>query len=81
MFAILIAEETLPKIICDGFDTNRHNLNHFIRHHRNWYFIRGYVSGTGRILDWVIFPEVTLSDAFEYDPERIQTDWDQIVRK
>ena len=44
------------------------------------YFVTAYVSKSGKFYSFAILPHYLL-DEFEYDPVKIKTDWDQIVRK
>lgn len=84
MFAILLNEENLQKI----FDldptlneTDKHGIEVYINRPQRWYYIRGYVSSRGGVPTTSILPQYTLDKEFEYNPVKIQTDWDLIVRK
>lgn len=84
MFAILIAEENLQKIHTiqyPGHSPDELNMRLYTEHHNSWYFVHGYVDNRGRYTDWAILPEYILVDNFEFDKDKAQTDWDQIVRK
>lgn len=84
MFAILISAENIPKILEDSslapFESEY--LEMYLRRPTPWYFVRGYVPQRG---EWkrgfTVLPAYIFPENFEYDPVKIQTDWDQIVRK
>ena len=85
MFAILISEENLPKINEDQ-EKYPESLAHFfpdpyLNHPKNWYYVSGYYSEGRGDISWAAFPEYFLVKKYEFDPTKIQTDWDQIVRK
>lgn len=44
------------------------------------YFVTGYVDDRGMQHDWVVFPEFIFRELFHYDPEKIQNDWDIVVK-
>lgn len=81
MFAILISEENMPKILESRDDlsgsTTRWLATLF---EKQWWFITGYVDLKGAVHDWSVLPASYTTRYFEYDPIKIQTDWDQIVR-
>jgi hypothetical protein len=57
------------------------DLDMYIRSHRDWYMITGYIDFAGKFHSWSIQPKYLLKTDFEYDADKIQTQWDQIVRK
>lgn len=83
MFAILINQENVAKIPIESF-TNpedlQRTLNLCLALKRRWYFVRGFVDNRGRFYDWVTLPHYIIEEDYEYDANKIQTDWDQIVR-
>jgi hypothetical protein len=85
MFAILIAHDNMPKIEEHLNDENPTipwmitELN--ANSNRDWYFVTGYVKRSGEFINWTILPAYVVENNFEYDPDKINTDWDQIVRK
>lgn len=81
MFAILISEENLPKILETPTLTDRDIAFLKTCCGKQRYFVTGYVTGRGRFLPWIFFFQKAFEQKFEYDPTTIQTDWDQIVRK
>jgi hypothetical protein len=52
----------------------------YLESKETWYFISGFVTETGKFVEWAAMPEYMMI-AFEYDHGKIKTDWDQIVRK
>lgn len=85
MFAILVAEENFDKITQNHHyqktESNHElNLDIFASAAKPYYFISGYIDRRGRV-DWVLMPEYIMKRKFEYDEEKIKTDWDQIVEK
>lgn len=85
MFAILISEKNLP-IIKEHQDELSPSLGHFydkpyLASLVDWYYIRGYVTEKGALESWAAYPEEYFTRKFDYNPEKIKTDWDQIVRK
>lgn len=85
MFAIHISEETMP-LIKEHQDTLPSGVGRilesaYLTSLTEWYYIQGYVNNNGGVESWAAFPEYILVRQFEYDPIKIQTDWDQIVRK
>jgi len=83
MHAILITEENAAKIEESGFTAIRpmHTIEVYMSNHKDWYLVSGYVGEDGYFQDYAVLPQYILDDNFEYDPTKIQTDWDQIVRK
>jgi hypothetical protein len=84
MFAILISTENLPVIALrmeHHSDFDMKDLDMYIRSHRDWYMITGYIDFAGKFHSWSIQPKYLLKTDFEYDADKIQTQWDQIVRK
>lgn len=83
MFAILISEENMPKIqeVLDTSVRPLHTVDMYIRHPADWYFIQGYIPYIGAPEPLAILPGYVFETNFEYDPDKIKTDWDQIVRK
>lgn len=83
MFAILISEENVSKIDQVEFltDKDKTAVRQYLRSKFCWYFVRGYIGVRGELHDWTVIPHYLLRQSFEYDPDKIITDWDQIVRK
>lgn len=83
MFALLINSDNLEKIsqVYDISEKDMAEIRIFTISSLKWYLVRGYVSLRGEPQDWVILPEYIIHNKYEYDPEKIDTDWDQIVRK
>lgn len=83
MFAILIAEENMAQIRQVKALTERDapSLNRYIYARRNFYLIRGYVDLHGRVIDWAVLPAYIFQRHFDYDPVKIQTEWNIITRK
>lgn len=83
MFAIELTSLTLPEIYLLDIFTNvdKVELEIYVRSARPWYFVRGYVNSSGALEPWAVFPEDILRRSYDYDPDKIHTDWDQIVRK
>lgn len=84
MFAILISNETMPKInevevLSDSFKTVLGSL--YCNKRIDWYLITGFVTERGGIMPWNILPAFVFIPKFEHDEEKIKTDWDIIVRK
>jgi hypothetical protein len=80
MFAIQLSEENVPKILERGFEERDFEtylgLTRVVA-----FFISGYVDRMGKVHPFGIVPFYILVRDFEFDPEAIKTDWDQIVRK
>lgn len=83
MFAILITFENLPKILEHQQTVTFPHLYEevYLKSARSWYYVRGYVAENGKFVEWACIPEYVLVEKFEFDPYKIDTDWDQIVRK
>lgn len=83
MFAILIAEDNMPKIVQRNVlaEKNLHGMKLFLGSSKAWYLITGYVNERGAVLPWAILPAHKFETQFEFDESKIMTDWDQIVRK
>jgi hypothetical protein len=82
MFAILITEENMPKILQDRHDLDANTVGWFTTlFNKKWWFISGYVDHRGILHSWSVLPLSYTKRYFEYDPIKIQTDWDLIVRK
>jgi hypothetical protein len=84
MFAILISEENLPKIRehqASLPESRQHILESvYINVQTDWYYIQG-AHDENFDASWSAVPQHFLDRMYEYDPEVIKTDWDQIVRK
>lgn len=81
MFAILISEETLPKIVDSVSDLSLNTvtwLDTCVGKKR--YFVRGYVDRRGALHPWVFLPEYYLVKFYDVDLIKAQTEWDQIFR-
>lgn len=83
MFAILLNIDNLPKIIqrIPDSDTGDSLVPTYLNSSRRWYVVTGYVTRSGKYFDWTIIPAYVIETHFEYDKDKIKTDWDQIVRK
>lgn len=85
MHAKLITEENIPEIeqtvLPLQMYTSPVDLDMFAEHRGDWFIVTQYVSEYGEVADWKIIPKLVLDRSFEYDPVKIRTDWDQIVRK
>ena len=86
MFAIKITEDNMETITESGvFATKPKNFVAMFlsRSQRggDWALIRGYVPDRGAIIDWAVLPKFVLDEFFDYDPDKIQTDWTNLVRK
>jgi hypothetical protein len=86
MFAILIAPTNLPKLLANHHMTEKYynyGIKTYLTQKSNnkWYYISGYVDTRGVLKDFAVLPQYILDDNFEYDPIKIKTDWDLIVRK
>lgn len=84
MFAILISEENLPKIR-EHQETlpvsQQHILERvYLNAPSNWYYVQGVLDASQN-LSWSAIPQNFLDKLYEHDPNVIQTDWDQIVKK
>lgn len=82
MFAILISPDTRDKIEQhDVFDPELTDLDIFLKAKAQWYFITGYVSARGEVVDWAAEPAYIFEKKFDYDADKIKTDWVQAVKK
>lgn len=85
MHAIQITEENMAKIVESNGLTEKDKASigrYYARNQRHtWYFIRGYVTQRGKHIDWCVLPAANFEHGFEFSPEKIRTDWDQVVRK
>jgi hypothetical protein len=83
MFAILITFENLPKILEHQQTVTLPHLYEevYLESSRPWYYVRGFVGEGGKFAEWACLPEYVLVRDFEFDPHKIKSDWDQIVRK
>lgn len=82
MFAILINESNLEKITkLEGFTTKDERYVRDMYFDKFHFLVTGYVLASGELLPWTVFPAFVLHQLFAHDPEKIQYDWDQIVRK
>lgn len=82
-FAILFNSENLSKVLTHQESLERTSPIYpdvFFKHHADWYYVQGYINERGQLIDWAIIPAYVLADNYEYDPVKIQTDWDQIVK-
>jgi hypothetical protein len=82
MFAIKITPDTMHKI----GSTHTLTIRDFrsiesLFARREAVFITGYVTRGGQLMDWIVLPWYEFEESFEFDAQKIQTDWDQIVRK
>lgn len=83
MFAILIAEENMEKIL----EGRTHDLDIKTAgwlttlFNKKWCFVSGYVDRRGAVHSWSVLPIAYIERYFEYDPLKIRSDFDQIVRK
>lgn len=84
MFAIEINDENMSKI-ADLEILTETRLNAiggvYGTARTTFYFVRGYTELNHLFRDWGVLPAYVLERSFEYDPIKIKTNWDQIVRK
>lgn len=81
MFAILINEENMPKIRERiTVDSELANAMTYLRMPKIWFVVTGFVTESGKYFPYAVLPAYMLKNDFDYDPVKIQTDWDQIVR-
>ena len=85
MLAIRISPETLEKVLaCEEISPGPRNfiLNTIIPNGREYFAIRFYTPKNSRyIAPFTILPSFIFKKVFVYDPDVIEHDWDQIVRK
>lgn len=85
MFAILISEENLLKIQEHQMelpeDVARYYAPAYLLSKVDWYYVRGLGDIQGAGTTWGCYPEEFFAREFEYDADKIKTDWDQIVQK
>lgn len=83
MFAILISDETMPKIrqVEKLNDHDKESIQRYYCNRRvDYYFITGYVTRYEKFIPWTVLPAVAFVPNFDHDPEKIKSDWVQIVR-
>lgn len=83
MFAILIADENVE--LLSEFQIEHdipvdHVLSYLICK-SEWFLVRGWQSPRGGLKVWTCLPGYIIRENYEFDPEKIKTEWDQIVRK
>ena len=83
MFAMLITSENLPKITEESSSdyADRKTMDTYLALSERWYAITGYTSQFGEFFPLTVLQQYILDHSFQYDPVKIQSDWDQIVRK
>ncbi len=81
VFAIELTEDNFTKIrqTADLTVDEAYSLNN-IFFNRSYVFITGYTDSKNRLHDWAILPMFIFADDFEFDPEKIKNDWDQVFR-
>lgn len=81
MFAILIAEENLSKIeAAEPFKREPLGLSDYLASVKKWYYVTGFVGANDRFYEQIVLPEYVIVKHHQYDPDKIDVDWDQIVR-
>lgn len=91
MFAILISSENLQEILSHQMTLPDHEplcdptvyLRNTQMNGRKWYYIRGYVGEVfkGTVASWGVLPAYRFEPQFDYDEEKIKTDWTIAVRQ
>ena len=83
MFAILISEENREQIASSGVLEFREmfTIDVYMRAKSQYVLVRGWTSPRGEHKPWTVLPWYIIDELYEYDPVKIQSDWDQIVRK
>lgn len=82
MFAILVTPENMPKIKAANLDPAAEILTiPALTSTAKWYMVTGYYQRGGRWIGDTMIPAYILETLFDYNPVKIKTDWDQIVRK
>ena len=81
MFAIELREENLDKIE-QAPDISSIDMDFVMKVYKEnkYIFIRNYVTKKGTFIGCTFLPRYIFDQVFDYDPEKIQHDWDQIVR-
>lgn len=82
MFAMHINSDTIGKLMDSDISSHLKTALIITRSStKSWYFVRGYVLRGGPYVGDTILPAYVVEQLFEHDPNKIKTDWDQIVRK
>lgn len=89
MFGILISSENVQQILthqmtlkdtepmCDPMLYLRNTQ----ATGKNWYYIRGYLGEVNNnVISWMVLPAYMFEKKFDYNKDKIKTDWDIIVR-
>lgn len=83
MFAILISEENLPKIQEHQAELPKESARiyspAYLNSNVDWYYVRGLHGIQGAGNTWGCYPQEFFSREFEYDADKIKTDWSQVV--
>lgn len=83
MFAIKLTQSNWPEIKAHEqlIDSDKNfMMNVLLPSGREYFYIRGYVSTRGVVHSSAILPGFVFRRRFDYDTEKIQTGWNQIVR-
>jgi hypothetical protein len=83
MFAILISEENRCEIETSGVLQFREidTIDVYMRASSQYVLVRGWTTPRGEFKPWTVLPLYILEESYDYDPNKIKIDWDQIVRK
>jgi len=83
MFAIEITKANLGQIWerFEAPEPDKFDYGLWLHTTEPYYYVSGYVGHSGTPQPFAILPKHQLDKYFEYDPVKIQNDWDQIVRK
>lgn len=83
MFAILITNQNMPKIVQEELlpTSILRAIQIYLAKRERWYLIRGYVTLWGNLEPWALLPAWILERRYDIDPDKIKTEWSQIVRK
>lgn len=82
MWAIEITENNLEEIMSSHSvpEKTYAGLQLFIKSPSTWYICSGYVNDRGAVQGYAILPDFKFQKKFEYDHEKIQTEWVWVVQ-
>jgi hypothetical protein len=81
VFAIEFNEVTLPKILqIHGMTVKEAQGLTDVFLKKDYVIVSGYYNDRTPLSDWEILPKYVFTETFDFNPEKIKTDWDQIVR-
>ncbi len=81
MQAIRVTEDNVPKILNTATSIVEFDMAAFVNENKELYYIPRLDDAKNDFTGWATYPEPAMSDIFEFDKAKAETDFVEIVRR